>query len=219
MNEQILAELRAKMVRQQIEERGITDQAVLRAMQTVPRHFFVPERYQHRAYDDGPLPILAGQTISQPYVVALMIAKLTLSPTDRVLEIGTGSGYAAAVLSRIAALVYTIERHHKLVQYAQQRFRRLGYENIQVRHGDGTQGWPEHAPYDGIVVAAGGPAVPESLRQQLALGGRLVIPVGQKKRQQWLVRVTRIAHDQFETERLNPVAFVPLIGEEGWEDE
>jgi protein-L-isoaspartate(D-aspartate) O-methyltransferase len=219
MNEQILAELRAKMVRQQIEERGITDQAVLRAMQTVPRHFFVPERYQHRAYDDGPLPILAGQTISQPYVVALMIAKLTLSPTDRVLEIGTGSGYAAAVLSRIAALVYTIERHHKLVQYAQQRFRRLGYENIQVRHGDGTQGWPEHAPYDGIVVAAGGPAVPESLRQQLALGGRLVIPVGQKKRQQWLVRVTRIAPDQFETERLNPVAFVPLIGEEGWEDE
>jgi protein-L-isoaspartate(D-aspartate) O-methyltransferase len=219
MNEQILAELRAKMVRQQIEERGITDQAVLRAMQTVPRHFFVPERYQHRAYDDGPLPILAGQTISQPYVVALMIAKLTLSPTDRVLEIGTGSGYAAAVLSRIAALVYTIERHHKLVQYAQQRFRRLGYENVQVRHGDGTQGWPEHAPYDGIVVAAGGPAVPESLRQQLALGGRLVIPVGQKKRQQWLVRVTRIAPDQFETERLNPVAFVPLIGEEGWEDE
>jgi protein-L-isoaspartate(D-aspartate) O-methyltransferase len=219
MNEQILAELRAKMVRQQIEERGITDQAVLRAMQTVPRHFFVPERYQHRAYDDGPLPILAGQTISQPYVVALMIAKLTLSPTDRVLEIGTGSGYAAAVLSRIAALVYTIERHQKLVQYAQQRFRRLGYENIQVRHGDGTQGWPEHAPYNGIVVAAGGPAVPESLRQQLALGGRLVIPVGQKKRQQWLVRVTRIAPDQFETERLNPVAFVPLIGEEGWEDE
>jgi protein-L-isoaspartate(D-aspartate) O-methyltransferase len=219
MDDERLAQLRAKMVRQQIRERGIIDEAVLRAMQTVPRHHFVPERYQHRAYDDGPLPILAGQTISQPYVVALMIAQLTLAPTDRVLEIGTGSGYAAAVLSRIAAQVYTIERHHKLVQYAQQRFQRLGYDNIQVRHGDGTQGWPEHAPYDGIVVAAGGPAIPESLRQQLALGGRLVIPVGRKKRQQWLVRVTRTAPDQFETERLNPVAFVPLIGEEGWEDE
>jgi protein-L-isoaspartate(D-aspartate) O-methyltransferase len=219
VDDAVLARLRAQMVRTQIEERGIRDTAVLQAMQTVPRHLFVPERYQERAYDDGPLPILARQTISQPYVVALMIAQLKLSPQERVLEIGTGSGYAAAVLSRIVAQVYTVERHRQLVEYAQVRFQMLGYENIQVRHGDGTQGWPEHAPFDGIVAAAGGPAIPPSLQQQLAAGGRLVMPVGRKKRQQWLVRVTRTAPDQFAKERLNPVAFVPLIGEEGWEEE
>jgi protein-L-isoaspartate(D-aspartate) O-methyltransferase len=214
-----LTRLRAKMVEQQLVQRSISDEAVLQAMRIVPRHLFVPGRYQHRAYDDGPLPILAGQTISQPYVVALMIAQLQLSAQDRVLEIGTGSGYAAAVLSRIVTQVYTIERHRKLVEYARSRFQLAGYHNIQVRHGDGTQGWPEYAPYDGIVVAAGGPAVPLSLQQQLAPGGRLVIPVGQKKRQQWLIRVTRIGSDHFDHERLNPVAFVPLIGEEGWEEE
>jgi protein-L-isoaspartate(D-aspartate) O-methyltransferase len=219
MDETKLTELRDKMVRQQIKERGIKDKAVLRAMRIVPRHLFVPERYQHRAYDDGPLPILARQTISQPYVVALMIAQLTLSPGDRVLEVGTGSGYAAAVLSQIAAQVYTIERHEKLVAYAQARFERLNYTNIQVRHGDGTQGWPEHAPYDAIVVAAGGPSIPDLLRQQLAIGGRLVIPVGGKQRQQWLVRLTRLGPDSFEEERLSPVAFVPLIGAAGWEQE
>jgi protein-L-isoaspartate(D-aspartate) O-methyltransferase len=219
MDNHTLADLRAKMVRQQIASRGITDEAVLRAMQTVPRHLFVPERYRHRAYDDGPLPILARQTISQPYVVALMVSQLGLSPTDRVLEIGTGSGYAAAVLSQIVAQVYTVERHQKLVEYAQARFAHLGYENIQVRHGDGTQGWPDYAPYDAIIVAAGGPDVPRSLQEQLALNGRLVIPVGRKKRQQWLIRITRSAPNQFDKERLNPVAFVPLIGEEGWEEE
>ncbi len=219
MDDSKLTELRARMVRQQIEERGIRDEAVLRAMRIVPRHLFVPERYQHRAYDDGPLPILARQTISQPYVVALMIAQLMLSPDDRVLEVGTGSGYAAAVLSRMVAQVYTIERHEKLVTYAQARFERLGYDNIQVRHGDGTEGWPDHAPYDGIVVAAGGPSIPDPLRQQLAVGGRLVIPVGRKQRQQWLVRLTRLGLNQFEAERLSPVAFVPLIGAAGWSQE
>jgi protein-L-isoaspartate(D-aspartate) O-methyltransferase len=217
--DELFTQLRMQMVREQIKGRGVTNTAVLQAMQIVPRHLFVPERYQERAYDDGPLPILAGQTISQPYVVALMLAQLNLSPQDRVLEIGTGSGYAAAVLSRMVAQVYTIERHEKLVAYAQARFRLLDYDNIRVRHGDGTQGWPEHAPYDGIVVAAGGPTVPESLQQQLAVGGRLIMPVGRKKRQQWLVRVTRTGPDQFEEERLNPVAFVPLIGVEGWEEE
>jgi protein-L-isoaspartate(D-aspartate) O-methyltransferase len=219
MNVHMLAQLRAEMVQKQIQERGITNEAVLRAMQSVPRHLFVPDRYQHRAYDDGPLPILAGQTISQPYVVALMATQLSLLPTDRVLEIGTGSGYAAAILSRIVTQVYTIERHHKLVEYAQSRFDLLGYTNIQVRHGDGTQGWPEHAPYEGIIVAAGGPTVPRSLQKQLSVGGRLVIPVGKKKRQQRLIRITRTGAEQFDHERLNPVAFVPLIGEEGWEEE
>ena len=210
--------LRTKMVRTQIKDRGIKDEAILHAMQLVPRHLFVPNRYQHRAYNDGPLPILAGQTISQPYVVALMILQLQLSPTDRVLEIGTGSGYAAAVLSHIARQVYTIERHHQLVEYAQERLQQLGYTNVHIRHGDGTQGWPEFAPYDAIIVAAGGPEVPPSLRNQLAVGGRLVMPVGGKKQRQRLVRVTRISLEQFDTERLTPVAFVPLIGAEGWEE-
>ena len=207
---------REQMVRQQIEERGIHDPAVLAAMRAVPREQFVLEPNRRYAYDDTPLPIPANQTISQPFIVAYMIAALHLGPSDRVLEIGAGSGYAAAVLGRIVAAVYTVERHHRLADFARERLARLGYDNVWVLRGDGTHGWPEHAPYDGIVVAAGGPSVPESLRAQLAIGGRLVMPVGRSRSRQHLIRLTRRAADDYHEEALVPVAFVPLIGDEGW---
>ncbi len=207
---------REQMVRLQIAGREITDPAVLAAMREVPREQFVLEPYRQYAYDDTPLPIPANQTISQPYIVAYMIAALELRPADRVLEIGTGSGYAAAILSRIAGEVYTVERHHKLADYARERLSRLGYANVFVHHGDGTRGWPEHAPYNGIIVAAGGPTVPESLREQLAVGGRMVIPVGRSRHQQNLILITRPAEGSYTEEMLVPVAFVPLIGDEGW---
>ena len=207
---------RERMVAEQIESRGVQDAAVLRAMRAVPRELFVPRASRPYAYDDTPLPILANQTISQPYVVAYMIETLRLGPADRVLEVGAGSGYAAAVLSRIAREVYTVERHRRLADYARARLARTGCDNVQVLHGDGTLGWPEHAPYDGIIVAAGGPAVPDSLRAQLAVGGRLVMPVGRSKHQQNLVLVTRQTAIDYNEESLAPVAFVPLIGDEGW---
>ena len=207
---------REQMVREQIAGRGIDDPAVQAAMRAVPREQFVLEPYRPYAYDDSPLPIPANQTISQPYIVAYMIAALWLRPDHRVLEIGTGSGYAAAVLGRIVGEVYTIERHRKLADYARDRLARLGYDNIRVLHGDGTRGLAEYAPYDGIIVAAGGPAVPESLRGQLAVGGRLVIPVGRSRHQQHLIRVTRTGENKYTEETLVPVAFVPLIGDEGW---
>ena len=207
---------REQMVREQIAGRGIDDPAILAAMRAVPREQFVLEPYRPYAYDDSPLPIPANQTISQPYIVAYMIAALWLRPDHRVLEIGTGSGYAAAILGRIVGEVYTIERHRKLADYARDRLARLGYDNIRVLHGDGTRGLAEYAPYDGIIVAAGGPAVPESLRGQLAVGGRLVIPVGRSRHQQHLIRVTRTGENKYTEETLVPVAFVPLIGDEGW---
>jgi protein-L-isoaspartate(D-aspartate) O-methyltransferase len=210
------ADRRERMVSQQIASRDVVDPAVLAAMRAVPREQFVLEPYRQYAYDDTPLPIPANQTISQPYIVAYMIAALALGPKDRVLEIGTGSGYAAAVLSRIVREVFTIERHYKLADYARSRLERLGYANVQVRHGDGTRGWPEHAPYDGVIVAAGGPAVPESLRGQLAVGGRLVMPVGRSRSQQNLILITRVDEGIYRDEMLVPVAFVPLIGDEGW---
>lgn len=210
------AAARERMVADQIAGRGISDAAVLRAMRLVPRQHFVPEAERPYAYDDTPLPIPAHQTISQPYVVAYMIAALGLGPDDRVLEVGAGSGYAAAVLSLIVREVYTVERHAGLARYAQERLARLGYDNVQVRHGDGTLGWPEYAPYDGIIVAAGGPSVPDTLRSQLAPGGRLVMPVGRSRHRQHLVRVTCVRPGVFEEEFLVPVAFVPLIGDEGW---
>lgn len=207
---------RERMVTRQIANRGVRDPAVLAAMRAVPRELFVPEAYRASAYDDTPLPIPADQTISQPYVVAYMIAALDLKPADRVLEIGTGSGYAAALLSRIVREVYTVERHRVLADYARERLAEAGYLNVHVRHGDGTRGWPEHAPYDGIIVAAGGPTVPLSLQKQLAVGGRLIMPVGRSRHQQYLVLLTRVGEEAYTEETLAPVAFVPLIGDEGW---
>ena len=210
-------EMREQMVKRQLEDRGIADTAVLNAFRTVPRELFVPRQHRRFAYEDTPLPILQNQTISQPYVVAYMFSLVRLGTGDRVLEIGTGSGYAAAVLSRIVAAVYSVERHPELVDYARRCLEQVGYDNVHLHCGDGTQGWSEHAPYDGIVVAAGGPVVPPSLKKQLAIGGRLVIPVGRRQRQQRLVLVERRSETVFEEQNRSPVAFVPLIGEEGWE--
>jgi protein-L-isoaspartate(D-aspartate) O-methyltransferase len=206
---------RERMVREQIEGRGLDDKRLLEAMRSVPRHEFVPEGSRGRAYRDGPLPIGEGQTISQPYIVALMTDELALEPTDKVLEIGTGSGYGAAVLAAMAGKVYTVERHADLADDAEDRFERLGYNNIEVVIGDGTRGLPSEAPFDGIVATAAGPEVPESLADQLADGGRLVMPVGTKHGGQRLVRVTRTASGVDEHD-LGMVRFVPLIGEEGW---
>ena len=210
------AALRIRMVDRQIKNRGVRDEAVLSAMRQVPRERFVPAAVAAFAYEDGALPIGEEQTISQPYVVALMTEALGLRPDDRVLEIGTGSGYAAAVLATIAAEVYTIERLEGLAESAGRRLAELGYANVHVRHGDGSLGWPEHAPYDAIVVTAGGPDVPTALLDQLAVGGRLVMPVGSKFRGQRLVRIERTGADSYERENLEGVVFVPLIGAQGW---
>jgi protein-L-isoaspartate(D-aspartate) O-methyltransferase len=207
---------RERMVEAQIARRGIRDPAVLAAMRKVPREQFVAADRAHRAYEDTPLPIGEGQTISQPYIVAAMTEALRLRAGDRVLEIGTGSGYAAAVLALIAAEVYTIERLQGLADSARRRLAELGFANVHVRHGDGSLGWPEHAPYDGIVVTAGGPDVPRSLLRQLAVGGRLVMPVGSTTRSQRLLRVVRTGEGTYDREALEDVAFVPLIGAEGW---
>jgi len=211
--------LRKQMIDYQLAARGLRDQTVLDAVNTVPREEFVPTELVEFAYSDSPLPIAASQTISQPYIVALMTAALELKTGERVLEVGTGSGYAAAVLAEIAKEVYTIERHKILVDTARGKLKELGYNNIRVLHGDGTLGWPEYAPYDAIVVAAGGPEVPETLKQQLAIGGRLVIPVGSTLRTQKLLRVRRISEHEYQQEDLGDVRFVPLIGAAGWEDE
>lgn len=207
---------RERMVERQVAARGVRDAAVLHALREVPREAFLPPELAEFAYRDAPLPIACGQTISQPYIVALMTAALRLAPGDRVLEIGTGSGYAAAILSRAAREVVTIERHEELADVARARLRDLGYDNVAVHHGDGTLGWSAGAPYDAIVVAAGGPAVPEALLDQLAVGGRLVIPVGEDRALQTLVRVTRRADGTLEREDLGDVRFVPLIGVQGW---
>lgn len=206
----------ARMVAQQISDRGIHDANLLSAMREVPRHRFVEGLYQKLAYSDAPLPIPAQQTISQPYIVAFMISELKLGPGDVVLEVGTGSGYAAAILSLLASRVITIERHSQLIDFAQERLTQLGYENVEVIQGDGTLGYQLYAPYDGIMVSAGGPRVPQSLQNQLAVGGRLVMPVGRNRRRQQLIRVTRISEGEFTQKSLGPVAFVPLIGREGW---
>jgi len=211
-------DLRQQMIEYQLEARGLHDERILNAVKAVPREQFVPEDLVEFAYKDSPLPIEASQTISQPYIVALMIAALEVKPGDKVLEVGTGSGYAAAVLAEIADQVYTIERHKILADTARTRLKELGYNNVHVRHGDGTLGWPEQAPFDGIVVAAGGPTVPETLKQQLAIGGRLVIPVGETQNTQTLLRVRRTSENEFIEENLGAVRFVPLIGAEGWED-
>ena len=213
------AEQRRQLVEQQVKSRGVTDPAVLAALEAVPREKFLPPELAEFAYFDRALPIEMGQTISQPYIVALMTEALRLRPTDRVLEVGTGSGYAAAILGKVAREVFTIERHGELAEQAAARLLEQGFDNVRVLHGDGTLGWPEHAPYNAIVVAAGGPEVPPALLAQLAVGGRLVIPVGEAKSQQSLVRVTKTGAESFEREDLGEVRFVPLIGAGGWQDE
>ena len=213
---QDFARLRDEMVEKAIFRRGVRSELVLNAMRAVPREAFLPDQLREFAYQDSPLPIEEGQTISQPYIVAFMTEALALQGGERILEIGAGSGYAAAVLSRIAGEVYTVERIGQLAEKAASTLADLGYHNVHVRHEDGTKGWPEHAPYDGIVVAAGGPEIPESLKEQLKIGGRLVIPIGRDPRVQELVRVTRISENRYDREDLADVRFVPLIGEEGW---
>jgi len=209
---------REAMVEQQLVERGIRDELVLGAMRKVPREQFVPDVERDFAYGDGPLPIGAGQTISQPYIVALMTETLQLKGSERVLEIGTGSGYAAAILGEIAGEVFTVERVKELADRAAEVLVEQGYANTHVRHGDGTLGWPEHAPYEAIVVTAGGPKVPDTLKQQLAIGGRLVMPVGKSQLFQRLVQVVRISNDRFDSTDLGGVRFVSLVGKEGWHE-
>lgn len=207
---------RNEMVRYQITQRGVHSPAVLEAMRTVPREAFVPPHLHNMAYEDSPLPIAAGQTISQPYIVAYMIEALELEGGEKVLDVGAGSGYAAAVLSRIARQVYAIERIGELADGAARTLAALRYDNVEVLHGDGSRGWPDQAPFDAIVVAAGGPKIPTSLEYQLKVDGRLVIPIGSHRHLQALQRVHRTGDDQFEVEQLADVRFVPLLGEEGW---
>ena len=210
---------RERLVEHELRILGIRDEAVLKAMRDVPREAFVSEEMREFAYRNAPLPIGSGQTISQPLIVAHMAEALEIGPDDRVLEIGAGSGYAAAVLSRIAKEVFTVERHRELAETATERLKRLGYDNVRVLYGDGTRGWPEEAPFDAIVVAAGSPGIPPALLDQPRIGGRLVIPVGEEKDAQQLIRVIRRGEDEFEHEELGAVRFVPLIGEAGWHPE
>ena len=210
---------REAMVGEQISRRGVRDPLVLEAMRTVPREEFVPIALRDDAYADEPLPIEERQTISQPYIVAAMIEAARPQRTDRALEIGTGSGYSAAVLATIIREVYTVERLAGLADSAGHRLARLGYTNVHVRHANGTLGWPERAPYDIIIVTAGGPRVPPPLLDQLAVEGRLVMPVGTRRIGQRLVRITctgRPGDERYAREELEAVAFVPLIGAEGW---
>jgi len=210
------ARARSQMVERHLVHRGIRSRPVLEAMRAVARERFLPTELEEFAYVDAPLPIAEGQTISQPYVVAMMIEALELQGGETVLEVGTGSGYAAAVLAQIAGEVYTVERIGQLAEKAASTLSSLGTKNVHVLHGDGTLGWTEHAPYDAIVVAAGGPQVPETLKSQLKVGGRLVIPVGRDRRVQELLRILRIGPNEYTTEELADVRFVPLLGAEGW---
>jgi protein-L-isoaspartate(D-aspartate) O-methyltransferase len=199
------------MVARQLAARGIGDPRVLNAMRTVPREAFVPEFLRKSAYHDSPLPIGLGQTISQPRVVAFMIEALDLKGGEKVLEIGAGSGYAAAVLGQIAGQVYAIERIRELADRARETLGALGYGNVQIRHGDGTRGWPEEAPFDAIAVAAAAREVPEPLKQQLKEGGRVIIPIGRNALFQKLMRITRVSQSEYAEEDLIAVRFVPLI--------
>ena len=211
-----LSEERTQMVERQLRARGIRSEGVLRAMEEIPRDRFLSQGLSREAYRDRALPIAEGQTISQPYMVAVMTEALTLSPEDRVLEIGTGSGYQTAVLCRLARGVWSMERIPALLEGARRILTELGLDNVRYRIGDGTLGWPEEAPFDAILVTAGSPGVPDTLKAQLAPdGGRLVIPVGDRALQD-LVRVTRNGN-QFLEEKLLACRFVPLLGAEGWE--
>lgn len=206
--------LRRKMVDWQIVGRGVKDQRVIEAMLKVPRHLFVPEAMRDEAYGDYPLPIGDGQTISQPYMVAEMTADLELKPSDKVLELGTGSGYQAAVLAELVQEVYTIERIEKLAIKAENTLKKVGYKNIVVKVGDGSSGLPDYAPYDAILVTAGAPQIPQPLLEQLNEGGRLVVPTGGRMFQT-LIRVKKVA-GKFEEKHLFDCMFVPLVGAYGW---
>jgi protein-L-isoaspartate(D-aspartate) O-methyltransferase len=208
--ESLLGRARERMVAEQVEARGVKDPLVLAAMRAVPRHDFVPAAARQDAYGDHPLPIGHGQTVSQPYIVALMTAALGLHGGEKVLEVGTGSGYQAAVLGQMGATVYSIEIVSPLAEEARERMTRLGYRNVFVRAGDGYKGWPEVAPFDAIVVTAAAPKVPEPLKEQLKDGGRLIIPVGDKDQE--LMLITRRG-ESYEERRVQPVVFVPMTGE------
>ncbi len=205
---------RARMVREQLYDRGIRDERVLAAMGKVPRERFIPPEHAANAYGDFPVAIGAGQTVSQPYIVADMLEKLALQPSDRVLEVGTGTGYQAAILGELAGEIWTIERHDQLAQKAHVILQELGYANIHVVHGDGSIGLPEQAPFDKILVAAAAPGIPQALVEQLAEGGRLVLPVGTRQDQQ--VQMIRKVNGQLQTTNHSPCRFVPLVGEQGW---
>lgn len=200
---------RRGMIKEQVVARGVNDPLVLAAMEAVPRHRFVHERMEEAAYDDSPLPIGENQTISQPFIVAYMTAALELCGTERILEVGAGSGYQAAVLAEIVDRVYTVEISEDLVIEVALRLKRMGYDNIEVRYGDGYLGWPEKGPFDGIVVTAAPDHIPESLVEQLRVGGRMVIPVGQKEQE--LLLVTKLEDGSYKKESRIPVRFVPMI--------
>lgn len=209
---------RHRMVDTQLAARGIRDSRLLDAMREIPREAFVPPGREEQAHDDSPLPIAEGQTISQPYIVARMIEAAEVAQGDHVLEVGAGSGYAAAVLSRMAARVVAVERRPALAEAARERLTRLGFGNVEIVVADGTLGWPREAPYEVIIVSAGAPAVPEALKGQLAPDGRLVIPVGRGDGIQTLLRITRTGPADYDELILEPVRFVPLIGEQGWKE-
>jgi protein-L-isoaspartate(D-aspartate) O-methyltransferase len=209
------ARRRELMVSNQLMNRGITDFQVLEAMSRVPRHLFVTKAFMDQAYGDHPLPIGEQQTISQPYIVAEMTQALQLGKKDRVLEIGTGSGYQAAIIAQIAYRVYTIERKHSLFLQARSLFDRLGYYNIVTRYSDGTLGWPEKSPFDAIIVTAGAPEIPAALVSQMAAGGRLVAPVGGEASQQ-LIKLVKEPNGRVRTTEMGGCRFVKLIGEQGW---
>ena len=209
---------REAMVERQLRRRGITERLILDAFLDVPRERFVGSHHAHLAYGDHPLPIEANQTISQPYIVALMIQSVGITPESAVLEIGAGSGYAAAVIGRIAARVVAIERQPELVAVARERMRRLGYDNVEIVEGDGTTGWPAGAPYDAILASASGSHVPKPLLDQIAPGGAIVMPLGNPGWVQKLVKVTKEPHGSLKSTDICEVRFVPLIGEEGWSD-
>ena len=209
--------LRERMVRDQLAARDITDPRVLDAMRCVPRHRFVPLHLRSHAYEDNPLPIGSDQTISQPYIVALMTQLLEIRPHETILEIGTGSGYQTAVLCELAHMVYSLERHQSLADEAQRRLADLGYHNVEVFVGDGSQGFPDMAPFNGILAAAAAPAIPGPLQTQLADGGRLVIPIGDAKQQ--TLQCVRRQSDTWHVEEIIPVMFVPLFGRYGFKDD